>query len=170
MDVRGIPDTTQSQAKGMAHSYVAVGSPPEAHPNGTPSHSSDTSHHTYTTGPPLHHRWIMVPRWTLWRVHSCCMHPYILVHTDTLEPLKLQGCFTGITYWSLMYGCPEHRRYLTCINQDQHRTFTPHAVVMQHVFRAIFASLAMPVVEVHQDYRIPMQPLTASTWQVNWFA
>ena len=41
---------------------------------------------------------------------------------------------------------------------------------MQHVFRAIFASLAIPVVQVYQDYGIPMQPLTTSTWQLNWFA
>ena len=88
----------------------------------------------------------------------------------TPKPLQLKGCFIGITYWSMIYAYPEHRRYLTCINQDQHRKFTTQAAVMQQVFRAIFASFTIPVVQDYQDYRISVQQLTTSTWNVNWFA
>ena len=86
------------------------------------------------------------------------------------KAIATERVFVGITYWSMMYGYPEHRRYLTCINQDEHRKFTSQAAVMQQVFRAIFASLAISVVQDYQDYRIPMQQLTTSTWNVNWFA
>ena len=63
---------------------------------------------------------------------------------DTPKPIRRQGCITGVIYWSVKYGYSEHHRYLTCINQDRHRTFIPQAAVMQHVFKAVFASLAMP--------------------------
>ena len=81
---------------------------------------------------------------------------------DTPKPLQVQGCFVGITYWSMMYGYLEHRRYLTCINQDQHRKFTSQAAIMQQVFRVIFASLAIPVVPDYQDYRTPIERLGMS--------
>ena len=89
---------------------------------------------------------------------------------DTPKPIRLQGCITGVIYWSMKYGYSEHHRYLTCVNQDRHRTFIPQAAVMQHVFKAVFASLAMPVVQEYQDYRIQMQPHRTSDWQVNWLA
>ena len=73
---------------------------------------------------------------------------------DTPKPIRLQGCITGIIYWFVKYGHPEHYRYLTCINHERHRTFISHAAVMQHVFKAVFASLAMPMVQEYQDYRI----------------
>ena len=37
---------------------------------------------------------------------------------DTPKPIRLQGCITGIIYWSVKYGYLEHCRYLTCINQE----------------------------------------------------
>ena len=77
----------------------------------------------------------------------------------------------GIIYWSVKYGYPEHYTFLTCINEEQqHRTFISQAAAMQHVFKAVFASLAMPVVQESQDYRIQMQPQRTSAWQVNWLA
>ena len=69
--------------------------PPEIHPNCTPSHSTNTSHHTHTTGAPLYDRWVdrwvMVPRWTLWRVKSYRMHPHISIHTVPSSDPHLSG-------------------------------------------------------------------------------
>ena len=68
---------------------------------------------------------------------------------NTPKPLQMKGCFVGITHWSIMYGYPKHRRYVTSINEDQHRKFTSQAAIMQQVFGAIFTSLAILII---QDY------------------
>ena len=89
---------------------------------------------------------------------------------DTPNPIRLQGCFTGVMHWLVKYGHVEHHRYLACINQDKHRSFISQAAVMHHVFKAIFASLAMPVAQEYQDYRIRLQRHKTSDWQVNWLS